>query len=74
MNRFTAQGCNPRNTFLEGSNSREIAKNIGEQLLDLTKKVIEVIVTHINSINLASQGSMPRRDTRDPEQKGLEEQ
>lgn len=42
----------------------DITRNIGEQLLDFTKKTTEDVVVHISRTNMASQCSAPRREPR----------
>lgn len=48
----------------------DMARNIERQLLDMIKKDA---VTHKHRIKLAFQGSMPRRESRDPKQNSLED-
>lgn len=48
-------------------------RNIGEQLLDLSRKIIKDIVVHISKTNLISKENMPRRSSANPEQNSLEE-
>lgn len=46
----------------------DMARNIEEQLLDLTRKIKKGIAAYTNRANVASQGSMPRMESTDPKQ------